>query len=337
MIQLSPPPADSLARRIAPVRVPASAHDAVGLITAKLDAWVAGVIRALPNIVVALLVAAAFWALARLARDVMSRALRRTPLPPPIQHLAAVVVEFAVLVVGLFFALGVIGLDKTVTSLLAGVGIVGLALGFAFQDIASNFIAGIFLSFSRPFSIGHIIDSSGFTGVVERITLRTTVLRTFSGQLVLLPNRDVFTKPLTNYSATGRRRVEIQVGISYGDDLGRARDAAVAAVAALSCRDRDLPAELYYDQFGDSAITGTVLFWVDFARQPDYLAARSEAVVAIKRALDEAGITIPFPIRTLDFGIKGGESLTSALLPVTGARGAAGERSGRGASGAPPD
>ena len=220
------------------------------------------------------------------------------------------------LVVGLFVALGVLGLDKTVTSLLAGVGIVGLALGFAFQDIAANFMSGLILSFRHPFRVGHLVQTQGFMGVVADISLRTTVLRQLTGEHVRIPNKDVLGNPLINFSAAGERRVDLEVGVSYGEDLERVREVALRAVESVAPRRQERPVELFYEGFGDSSIDFVVRFWIDFARQPDYLAARSAAVIAIKQAFDREGITIPFPIRTLDFAAVGGTTLPDALRPV---------------------
>ena len=296
-----------------------SLRDAVDLIYDKLMRWLAICVAKLPNLLVAVLVALLFWLLANVVRNGLSRALNRTPLAIPIRGLMVNIAAFAVLVAGLFIALGVLGLDKTVTSLLAGVGIVGLALGFAFQDIAANFMAGIILSVRQPFSIGHVIRTNDFTGTVTDITLRNTMMRQFTGELVLLPNKEVLGNPLINFSATGERRVDLPVGVSYGDDLEQVRTVAVAAVEGIEARRQDRPVELFYTEFGDSSINFTIRFWVDYSRQPDFLAARSEAVMAIKRAFDDRNITIPFPIRTLDFAPVGGVTLPDALQPVVSA------------------
>lgn len=306
-----------------------SVRDAVGLMVDKFQRWLATAVVQLPNLLVAVLVAVAFWLVARAVRTGLSRALKRAPIPIPIRSLLTNVVSIAVFLAGIFVALGVLGLDKTVTSLLAGVGIVGLALGFAFQDIAANFMSGIILAVRRPFEVGHLIRSNEFLGVVNTISLRSTVMRQLTGEQVRLPNKDVLGNPIINYSATGERRVDLSVGVSYGDDLEKVRRVAVRAVEGLDCLKEGRAVELFYEGFGDSSISFSIRFWVSFARQPDYLSARSEAVMAIKRAFDAEDITIPFPIRTLDFAKVGGTTLPDALRPVLreqhGAQGSAGE------------
>jgi Small-conductance mechanosensitive channel len=203
-----------------------------------------------------------------------------------------------------------------VTSLLAGAGIVGLALGFAFQDIAANFMAGIYLSVRRPFRRGHIVETQDYFGTVHEVNLRWTEIYSQQGQLVLIPNKHVFENPIMNYSALGRRRVDLKVGVSYGEDLARVKEVAVQAIEGVSTRLPERPVDLYFEEFGESSIDLVVRFWVNFSKQPDYLEARSEAIQRLKTAFDQAGIVIPYPVRTLDFGVKGGERLTEVLEEV---------------------
>jgi small conductance mechanosensitive channel len=212
-----------------------------------------------------------------------------------------VLLYVVVVMTGVFFALGVLGLDKTLTSLLAGAGIIGLALGLAFQDMGANLLSGIYMSIERPFRTGHLIKSNDYFGTVERISLRQTEILTPEGQLVLIPNKKIFENPIINFSATSRRRVDIPVGVSYADDLEHVKQIAIAALRELPSRDPSRDVELYYDEFGESSINFVVRFWISFARQPDFLQARSEAIERIKNAFDANEITIPFPIRTIEF------------------------------------
>ncbi len=150
-------------------------------------------------------------------------------------------------------------------------------------------------------------------GTVVDVNLRSTRVRTFQGQIAIIPNSNVFQNPVENYS-TGQRRVDISCGVAYGDDLVT----APARSRSAPCRGSsfvhpDRPVDLYFNEFGDSSINFSLRFWVDFAKQTDFLGAQSEAIIAIKKAFDDGGITIPFPIRTLDFGVVGGERLDEIL------------------------
>lgn len=287
-------------------------NDTFASLVEKLEGWLEALILLLPNLVIAALIVAVAVVIARLARRGMHGLLRRTSSYEQVNHLLSTIVYVVVLAVGTFIALGVIGADKAVTSLLAGAGIVGLAIGFAFQDLASNFIAGILLSIRRPFIEGDIIETADYFETVVEVNLRSTRLRTFQGQIAIIPNAQVFQNPVENFS-TGERRVDLRCGVAYGDDLERAREVAIEAVRGLDGVDPNRPVDLYYEEFGDSSVNFVLCYWLDFRKQPDFLAAQSEGIIAVKKAFDAHGITIPFPIRTLDFGVVGGERLDEIL------------------------
>ncbi|MGM0545301.1 MAG: mechanosensitive ion channel family protein [Bacteroidota bacterium] len=287
--------------------------DVYSTLTDKLLNWLETTIAMLPNMVVALIVLILFFVLGRLVRKGVKHMLEKTTNNKTIINLLETIVGVLVIGVGIFIALSVLKLDGAVTSLLAGAGIIGLALGFAFQDIASNFISGIILSIRHPFGIGDIIETNDFYGTVQQMNLRNTIIRTPQGQIVYIPNKSVFENPLENYTSSGVRRIDLSCGVSYGDDLEKAKDVALEAVKGLDNYNEQKGVNLFYDEFGGSSINFKIHFWVNFETNPDYLSARSDAIIAITKAFDENDIMIPFPIRTLDFGIRGGEKLSSML------------------------
>jgi len=291
-------------------------NDAYGIVTGKVEEWITTFIAMLPNMVVALFVLILFYVIGKFARKAVKRLLTSVTDNKTITSLLETIIGVAIIGIGVFIALSVLQLDGAVTSLLAGAGIIGLALGFAFQDIASNFISGVMLSIRHPFGIGDIIETNDFYGTVQKLNLRNTIMRTVTGQIVYLPNKKVFENPLQNFTTTGLRRVDLSCGVSYGDDLDKAKKVALEAVDKVSNVLSDKEIEFYYDEFGDSSINFKIRFWVKFATNPDFWSARSEAIIAITKAFDEHDIMIPFPIRTLDFGIRGGEKLNT-MLPET--------------------
>ncbi|MGA7616087.1 MAG: mechanosensitive ion channel family protein [Thermoanaerobaculia bacterium] len=295
----------------APVTTRAKAG--VELIIDKLDTWGRSAIAALPNLILAVVVALIFWTIARLMRSGTDRALNRTSMPDPIRRILVGAVGFSINIAGIFIGLGILGLDKTVTSLLAGVGIAGLALGFAFQNIASNFMAGVILAFRRPYRTGDLVETNDVLGVVYDMNLRVTIIRKLTGEIVRVPNQKVIEGVLTNYTESGERRIDLPVGVSYGSDLEKVRRITVEAVSEVEGRNAERPVDLFFDEFGDSSINFVVRFWIDTTKQVDYLGARSDAVMRIRKAYHLNDITIPFPIRTLDFGIIGGEKLDETL------------------------
>jgi small conductance mechanosensitive channel len=229
--------------------------------------------------------------------------------------LLAGVVRIVVVGVGLFVALGILHLDKTVTSLLAGVGVIGIGLGFALQDLTANFMAGIMMSVRRyPFVNGDLIETNSVMGVVEKLYLRSTSLRKPTGELVIVPNKDIFQRPLTNFSESDKRRVDVEAGVAYREDLERVRDVVLRAARDVQPRLPEREVEVYFTSFGDSAINFVVRMWAPYKSHVEFLRARSELIIAIKRAFDAEDIKIPFPIRTLEFGDVGGERLTDMLV-----------------------
>ena len=296
-------------------------EELVALVWEKLDAWLEQLVAMLPNLAAAVLIVLLAGLVARLASNLVRRATERTGANTQVVSLLTMITRLGVLVFGTFIALGVLQLDKTVTSLLAGVGVVGLALGFAFQDIAANFMSGVIMAIREPFGIGDVVETHGITGKVLQVDLRATVLDNFAGQRIIIPNKDVLQSPITNYTESGKRRLEFPVGVSYATDLEKAERVARETLEALTepVRDTSLGVDVYYTDLAGSSIDLILRLWVDL-RDPkaDFLGSRSTAIKSVKQAFDTAGITIPFPIQTLDFGIEGGADLAEMLSEQDG-------------------
>ena len=290
-----------------------SISDAEKLIEEKLGGWFDIVISHIPNFIVAVLIAIIFSILARFFGSMVRKLLRRTLDSKQIADLMASIFKMIVLCVGLFVALDFIGLKGTVTSLLAGAGIVGLAIGFAFQDMTENLIAGIAMGIRKPFKTGDVIKTDDVFGTVKSINLRNTLIENFYGQLNLVPNKILFRNVLRNYSTLGVRRIEVPVGISYGDDPELAAEVIVKKINEFDFVIKQEETAVYAEGFGDSSVNLLVWFWIKYPGEADFMTVRHKAIVAVKQALSDADISIPFPIRTLDFGIKGGEKLDAMI------------------------
>ncbi|WP_424963942.1 mechanosensitive ion channel family protein [Ekhidna sp.] len=289
---------------------------AINILTDKLQGWLESLTAMLPNFIVAVLVLVLFYFLARGVKMIAIKVMKRFYDKPALRNLFSTIVYIAVLTIGLMVALNVLHLKQTVTSLLAGAGIIGLALGFAFQDISANFISGVLIAIRKPIQVGDIIEVEDYMGTVEEINLRVTIIRTFQGLHVIIPNKEIFQNPLTNYTKTNERRIDLEVGVSYGDDLEKAKQLAIDAVKDKPWIKHDKEVNLFYTGFGDSSINFVLHLWIEYPDQPGFLEARSQAIMAVKKAFDDNNITIPFPIRTLDFGIKGGETLSDMKMHI---------------------
>ncbi|MGB5811389.1 MAG: mechanosensitive ion channel [Polyangiales bacterium] len=281
----------------------------------KLTTWADTLASMLPNLMVAILVIVVFWFIARLTASATNRTLKRAHTHEAARGLISRFVRIGVLVAGVVVALGVLNLDKALASILAGAGILGLALGFAFQDLAGNLISGIGLAVNQkwPFKIGDIVETNDIFGTVDKIHLRTSIIKTLDGKVVVIPNKTIYQNAVINHTSSGHRRVDVVCGVSYGDDLNTVRKVATEALNGLSERDISRDVEVYFEAFGDSSINFVGRFWIEYERHPDFLSAKSNAIVALKEAFDGNDIMIPFPIRTLDFGIRGGEPLAEAF------------------------
>lgn len=288
-------------------------QDSTKLITDKLNEWVESAVLLFPNLLVAIVVLVAFYFIAKLSKFLTKKLLVRFSDKPELNYLVTTVVFLVVLTAGLLISLNILKLEKTVTSLLAGAGVIGLALGFAFQDISSNFISGIFIIFRKPFKEGDIIETKGHFGKVTKIDFRITTIETFQGLHVMIPNKEVQNNPLTNYTKTKKRRVDLEVGISYGDQLKEARELLLSVLNKMPFKLNGTDAGVFFMEFGGSSVNMRLQLWIEYPDEPGFLTARSEMIIAVKQALDENNFTIPFPIRTLDFGIKGGEKLSGML------------------------
>ncbi|MFC4213157.1 mechanosensitive ion channel family protein [Pedobacter lithocola] len=284
-------------------------NHAYELITDKLVLWTKDFIRILPNITLAALILVLGIFIAKSLRKIVNKLIRKVIHNETLDNLFSTLIYIFLIGIVIFIALSVLRLDKAVTSILAGAGILGLALAFAFQDIAANFMSGIFISIRKPLYVGDIVKIKDYMGKVEEINLRDTVIRTYQGQMVILPNRDVFQSPIENYSLLGKRRIDLEVGISYGDDLDKAKQVTLDAVMDIDGLSADEEVAMFYTGFGDSSINYVIRMWISTTEQVNFLEVKSQAIMRIKKAYDQNDIMIPFPIRTLDFGIKGGVSL----------------------------
>lgn len=288
-------------------------QEPLDLVLTRVQGWVEAFVQSLPNLAVAILVLFVGWIAARGVRKGIRKAALRYTENHDLVRLAGTVAGVAVIAGFGFVALSVMNLEKTVTTLLAGAGVVGLALGFAFQDTAANFISGIAMALRKPFDEGDLVQLGEDLAIVERIDLRTTILRRLDGPIVIIPNKTVFQNRIVNYSAGNGRRVELPIGVSYSDDLDQARQVALDAVPSFEGVDEDRAAEFYWTEFGGSSINGMLRFWLNREGMADFLRARSEAVMSLKKAYDDAGISIPFPIRTLEVESSSAEVLAGAF------------------------
>jgi small conductance mechanosensitive channel len=278
-----------------------SSTEISSLLITQLTSWWQGLVAMTPNIIAAILIVLLFYGLARIAKIIVRKFVSRTELPVSIQRILTGTTSISITLVGFIIGLSVLGLQKAVTTTLAGAGVVGLALGFAFQDVAANFISGLFLVMRKPFAVDDIIAVKDQLGSVVEINLRATKIETPDGQMVYIPNKDVFQNDVTNYSEIGVRRVDIACGVAYDSDLDQAQKTAQETIRKLPFIEKDMPVQIFFDNFGGSSIDFSIRFWIDFTTPADYPKAQDKAIRAINQSFSDAGIDIPFPVRTINF------------------------------------
>lgn len=268
----------------------------------------------LASVAKAALIALGFYAGWLVLGRVMRESMNRYRMDPSMRQLvenmfSVLVVTFAVITV-----LAQFGFD--VVSIVAGLGIVGIAVGFAAQSTLSNFIAGITLLIERPFRIGDWVTINGQDGKVVKIALRTTWLRTRDNIFTMIPNDSVASSDIVNYSAEGATRVNIPVGIAYKESAQAAREVILPLVKAHPevLQSEDMEPRVMLSSLGDSSVNLTVQAWI----APDNLDGQprimSEILEQVKEALDAAGIEIPFP--HLQLFIDDAKGLKPVLAPL---------------------
>ncbi|HEV7378200.1 MAG TPA: mechanosensitive ion channel family protein [Dyadobacter sp.] len=269
----------------------------------KAEKWIESGIDFIPDVIIAILVLVFFRYLASYTGSLVSKLLAKASHNVALVSLISGLTRIAVISAGLFFALGILGLDKTVTSLLAGAGVLALAVGFAFQDLTANFISGAFIAIQKPIAVGDVIETNGFTGRVKSIGLRSVQLDNFAGQVVELPSKDIFQKPITNFTHSGERRVSIECGVSYQEDLKKVESLTLATVQGLDFLSKIRPVEFNFTRFGENSVEFQILFWIDQVKIGPG-PAKSVAMMAIKQAFDDSAITIPFPVRNQELTVQ---------------------------------
>lgn len=257
----------------------------------RLKEWMAGSgVDLLTNLLVSAVILLVGWVVIRLVdkalRKAMARANRKVLL---VNFIVSVVtkVGWAILLVTILSRLGI-----DVTPLIAGLGVTGFILGFAFQESLGNLASGLMIAVNEPFKVGDVVDAAGHTGSVLEVNMMATVMLTPDNKRIVLPNKGVWGGPIVNYSAMDTRRVDLQVGIAYGEDVEKAvsviRD-AVRRVPGVLATPEPAVAVAGLDA---SQVTINVRPW---AKNADYWSVRSATLQTVKEELDRVGIEIPFP------------------------------------------
>ncbi|MBX7481221.1 mechanosensitive ion channel [Qipengyuania sp. 6D47A] len=259
-----------------------------------------GFVEALPNLAIALFIVFLTWIVARFAARISDTIVGRTEIRASLKNLIDTLVKLGIWTLGLFVAAVVVIPDLTPASLLAGLGIGAVAIGFAFQDIFENFLAGVLIMLREKMRIGDVIECEGITGKVEHITLRETHVRKLSGELTVVPNSILFKNPVEIFTDVDQRRHEVVVGVSYDTQLDHAADVILRAVENVDDVLASKGIDIFAQEFNSSSVDFLVRWWAGSTPRAAW-ESKDKVIRAIKAALDEEGIEIPFPYVTHTF------------------------------------
>ena len=258
-------------------------------------------IEMLPQIAIALFVIVLTVLASKLAHAVLGRVLSHSKLRRSLKELFSLLLSISIWVLGTMIAAVIVFPGLTPASILAGLGIGSVAIGFAFKDVFENFLAGIIILFRREMRIGDHIECQDIEGRVEHIAIRESHVVQTDGQLVIVPNSILFKNPVTIRTHDDIRRVTVICGVAYDVDVDQARDVIKTAVSSCNSVIQDgKPIEIFAQEFGASSINFEVTWWTK-SKPVQVRMSRDEVVASVKRALDDAGIEIPFPYRTMTF------------------------------------
>ena len=280
-------------------------NTAYELISGKLIGWLNTFVKNLPNLVIAIIVLIVFYFIAKYVSRLIGKLISRKVEQDSLVNIITKITSITIIAVGLFLALGVMNLSKTLETLIGAAGVSGLVIGLALQGTLSNTFAGIVLSFRKSIELGNWVETNGFSGEVVEISLKNFVVKEADNNMVLIPNKSILENPVKNYSLTTKMRIFLECGVGYESDLDEV-EALTKQTVADTFDQINSPddVEFYYTEYGGSSINYLCRFWIESENALEKMKAKSKAIIEIKKAYDKKDINIPFPIRTLQFDNK---------------------------------
>ena len=272
----------------------------VEILTEQVTQFYRALVALTPNIVVGIVLLVTTFFVARGVRALVLRLLKRSGTREALRRAVGTLTHLGIWILGLMIAATVVFPNLTPSSLVAGLGIGSIAIGLAFRDTFENFLAGFLILMRKSMRIGDDIECEGLSGQIEEISIRDTFLRQRSGELVIVPNSFLFKNPVNILTDKDLRRISVVVGVAYGEDVAQAQSVIETAIASADGVDGSKPPQVFATTFNSSSIDFMVRWWAESTPLGEHR-SRSAAVIAIKSALDEAGIEIPFPYRTHTF------------------------------------
>lgn len=279
----------------------ASGIDAkIGNVWTQLNEMINGFIELLPNLAIALVVVVLFYFLARGAQKLVHRSFANSERSEGLGKVLGRVTKWGLVAVGLLVALAIVAPSVKPGDLVALLGVSSVAIGFAFKDILQNFLAGILILLRQPFQIGDQLIFNGLEGTVEDIETRATILKTYDGRRIVVPNGEIYTNSVTVNTAYDRRRSQYDIGIGYGDDIEEAMQIMVEVMNRTEGVLQEPAPEVLVVDLAGSSVNLRARWWTN-PTQSDVVHVSSKVILGIKKALDDASVDMPYPTRVLLF------------------------------------
>lgn len=286
---------------------------ALSLIIEKIVVWTEEIIKMLPNLIVASIILIVGLTVVSRLKNKLQPYLRKKLPTQILADLTTSIFHLVLAGVIILSALKILNLDRAVTTALAGAGIIGLALAFAFQDIAANYISGVLLSISRPFRIGELIQVNGYEGFVKELKLRETLILTYQGQYISIPNKEVFQNPITNYTRLGKRRADITGGVRKENDLKFVQSVALEALKKVPNVIQE-DTTFLFEEISNDTMNFKIRIWVNSGKFNDYLQFINDVIVTLDVAFKENDITVPDDNTIIKFDLENAEQTTDVVM-----------------------
>lgn len=254
----------------------------------------------LPQFVLAIFVFFVFVFVAKGMAKASDSFSRRFTEDKSLLKLFRTVARVVTITIGLFVSASIVFPGLSAGHLVSVLGLSSVAIGFAFKDIFQNFLAGILILLQRPFQIGDGVVVNGFEGVVENITIRSTELKTYDSQKIIIPNSTMYSSPVQVRTAYETRRTTFTTGIGYDEDIDQGREVIREALKECEKVEETPAPQIFVSSHGDSSVNFDVRYWTN-SKKSDVTSAKDQVATSVKYALDEADIEIPYPHRTVQF------------------------------------
>lgn len=258
----------------------------------RVDTWVDGFVKLLPNIGVAILLIIVGYIIARIVSSFVNNRFQKRDRHD-LGLMMRGLTRYTIIFITVLVAATIIIPSLKIGEIIGGLGIGSVAIGFAFKDILQNWLAGFLILLRQPFEVGDQIEINGYEGTVETIQTRSTLIKTYDGQRVVIPNSDIYTNAVLVKTAYEKRRSQYDIGVGYGDDIEKARDIILETLKNTDSVETDPAPQAIPWDLAASWVTIRARWWTD-TKRADVVAVRSDVIMSIKRALDEANIDMPY-------------------------------------------